>query len=208
MSQNDVPTREVARRVFASEFNDATYTFKEEDREKAPVYGLLPTGQKVNRVLFVATLLETEDVGSDGPYWKGKLVDPTGSAYVYAGQYQPDPQRTLQNIDTPAYVAVVGKPRTFETDEGETRVSIRPESITEVDDTARDAWVAEAAEATLDRIEAFDTEANAYASLATEKYEQTGTAYAEEVREVLAELKSDLEETAETPDLEAEAAAD
>jgi RPA family protein len=38
------PTREVARRVFAREFNDATYTFKESDDERAPNFSLLPTG--------------------------------------------------------------------------------------------------------------------------------------------------------------------
>jgi hypothetical protein len=55
MSQS-VPTREVARRVFASEFNDAAYTFKESDDERAPVYLLLPTGERANRVFLVGTL--------------------------------------------------------------------------------------------------------------------------------------------------------
>jgi len=41
---SNAPTREVARRVFASEFNDAEFTFKESDDERAPLYALLPTG--------------------------------------------------------------------------------------------------------------------------------------------------------------------
>ncbi|MDB2272912.1 DNA-binding protein, partial [Halorubrum ezzemoulense] len=82
MSQS-APTREVARRVCASEFNDAGYTFTESDDERAPVYALLPTGESSNRVFFVGTLTEKEDVGEDSEYWRGRIVDPTGTFFVY-----------------------------------------------------------------------------------------------------------------------------
>ena len=141
------PTREVAQRVFAGEFNDATYTFKESDDERAPVYVLLPTGERANRVFVVGTLMETEDVGTDSEYWQGQVIDPNGDRfYMYAGQYQPDAASMLRELEPPAYVSVVGKPRTYETDDGEVNVSIRPESITEVDAATRDRWVVEAAE--------------------------------------------------------------
>ena len=153
------PTREVARRVFAREFNDASYTFKESDDERAPVYLLLPTGQRANRVFVVGTLTETEDVGEDSEYWQGRIVDPNGDTFfTYAGQYQPDAASALRELDPPAYVSVVGKPRTFETDDGEVNVSVRPESITEVTEAERDRWVVETAEQTLDRVRAFDSE--------------------------------------------------
>lgn len=42
MSQ--APMRAVAQRAFAEEFNDATYTFRESDADRASVYVLLPTG--------------------------------------------------------------------------------------------------------------------------------------------------------------------
>ncbi|KPN29615.1 hypothetical protein SY89_00329 [Halolamina pelagica] len=45
MSAN-APMREVARRAFATEFNDASHTFKESDDERAPAYQLLPTGRR------------------------------------------------------------------------------------------------------------------------------------------------------------------
>lgn len=165
------PTREVAHRVFAEEFNDASYTFKESDDERAPVYILLPTGAGANRVFFVGTLTETEDVGSDSEYWQGRIVDPTGTFYAYAGQYQPEAASALRELDTPTYVSVVGKPRTFETDDGSTNVAIRPESITAVGEGTRDRWVAEAADKTLDRIENFDGEVNSYANMAKEEYD-------------------------------------
>ena len=99
--------REVARRLFAREFNDATYTFKESDDELAPNYTLLPTGERANRLFFVGTLTETEDVGSDSEYWQGRVVDPTGTFYVYAGQYQPEAANTLRGLPATATYAGV-----------------------------------------------------------------------------------------------------
>jgi hypothetical protein len=192
MSQS-VPTREVARRVFASEFNDAAYTFKESDDERAPVYLLLPTGERANRVFLVGTLTEKEDVGEDNEYWRGRIVDPTGTFFVYAGQYQPEAASTLRDLEPPAYVAVVGKPRTYETDDGTVNVSVRPESITEVDAATRDRWVVETARRTLERIEAFDDEANEYARMADREYDLSLGPY----REGLISALESLDETDE-----------
>jgi RPA family protein len=169
MSQ--APTREVARRVFAREFNDASHTFKESDDERAPVYLLLPTGERANRVFLVGTLTEKEDVGEDDEYWRGRIVDPTGTFFVYAGQYQPDAASTLRDLEPPVYVSVVGKPRTYETDDGGINVSVRPESITAVDATTRDRWVVEAATRTLERVAAVDDEGNEYARMARDEYD-------------------------------------
>jgi len=169
MSQS-APSREVARRVFATEFNDAGFTFTESDDERAPVYALLPTGESANRVFFVGTLTEKEDVGEDSEYWRGRIVDPTGTFFVYAGQYQPEAASKLRELDAPAYVAVVGKPRTYETDDGTVRVSVRPESITEVDAATRDRWVVETANRTIERVAAFD-DGNEYARMAREEYD-------------------------------------
>ena len=187
------PTREVARRVFANEFNDAGYTFKESDDERAPVYLLLPTGASANRVFFVGTLTERDDVGEDSEYWRGPIVDPTGTFCVYAGQYQPEAASTLRALEPPAYVAVVGKPRTYETDDGEVRVSVRPESITTVDAAVRDRWVAETARQTIDRVAAFDDDGNEYARMADEQYALDPATYK---RASLSALE-DLDETDE-----------
>ena len=178
MSQS-APTREVARRVFASEFNDAGYTFTESDDERAPVYALLPTGESSNRVFFAGTLTEKEDVGDDSEYWRGRIVDPTGTFFVYAGQYQPDAASTLRDLEPPAYVSVVGKPRTYETDDGSVNVSVRPESITAVDATTRDRWVVETAQRTLERVAAFEDESNEYARMAREEYDHSTDEYRE-----------------------------
>ncbi len=187
------PTREVARRVFAREFNDSSYTFKESEDERAPVYLLLPTGERANRVFFVGTLTETEDVGSDSEYWQGRVVDPTGTFYVYAGQYQPEAASTLREISPPEYVAVAGKPRTYETDDGETNVAIRPESITTVDAATRDRWVVETASRTIERIQAFEDDTNEYARMAEERYELPLENYRREAVSALESLEEDDE---------------
>jgi hypothetical protein len=201
MSQSQTPTREVARRVFASEFNDATFTFKESDDERAPLYALLPTGERVNRVFVVGTLTETEDIGEESEYWRGRVVDPTGTFFVYAGQYQPEAASTLRELETPSYVAVVGKPRTFETDDGTVNVSIRPESITAVDESTRDRWVVETAEQTLDRLERFDAEGNEYGQRAQQEYDQGTDRYREALVEALESLDdADGADGGESPD--------
>jgi len=182
------PTREVARRVFADEFNDATFTFKESDDERAPLYSLLPTGEKANRVFLVGTLTETEDVGEDSEYWRGRVVDPTGTFFVYAGQYQPEAANALRELDTPAYVAIVGKPRAYETEDGTVNVSVRPESITEVDTATRDRWVVETAERTIERVETFDEEGNEYARRAEEEYDHPLRRYTQAAIDALESL--------------------
>ncbi|ELY50594.1 RPA family protein [Natronococcus jeotgali] len=211
MSQAEL-TREVARRVFASEFNDSTYTFKESDDERAPNYALLPTGDRANRVFAVGTLTETEDVGEDSEYWRGRVVDPTGTFFVYAGQYQPEAASVLRDTEPPAYVSVVGKPRTFETEDGTVNVSVRPETISIVDEATRDRWVVETAERTLDRIEEFETwqdeqeapesgstaPTNEYAQMARERYDSPVENYRRDVIQALESLENveDAEATA------------
>ncbi len=187
------PTREVARRVFAREFNDASFTFKESDDERAPVYLLLPTGERANRVFVVGTLTETEDVGEDSEYWQGRIVDPNGDTFfTYAGQYQPDAASALRDLEPPAYVSVVGKPRTFETDDGEVNVSVRPESITEVTETERDRWVVETAERTLDRVQAVE-DGGEYVEMAREQYGGSVDAYKQAAIEGLESLDGERE---------------
>jgi RPA family protein len=140
-------------------------------------------------VFFVGTLTETEDVGQDSEYWQGRIVDPDGGTfYTYAGQYQPEAASMLRDLEPPAYVAVVGKPRTYETDDGETNVSVRPESITPVDESTRTRWVVETAERTIERVQAFDENPDEYARMASEQYDLPVENYRRVAVEALEEL--------------------
>lgn len=179
--------RKAAKRVLPNEFNQAEEMFQEGDGERDPKFLLLPSGDAANRVAIIGTLTDIEDVGSDSPYYQARMVSPTGEPFfAYAGQYQSDAMNTIANeLSVPSYVLVVGKPRVYEGDDGETRVSITPETIKEVGEDLRDQWVADAAEATLDRIEAFDPSSDDIDAMAAEHHGRDHSDLVETVIETL-----------------------
>jgi RPA family protein len=152
--QGGAGRREVAWRVFAAEYDDATLEHSDSDEERAPNYVVTPTGARVNRLFVVGVLTEVEQVSDE--VLRGRVVDPTGGFVVYAGQYQPDAMAFLERADPPAFVAVTGKARTFRPDDSDAvYTSVRPESINEVDAETRDRWTVQTAEQTLQRVRTF-----------------------------------------------------
>lgn len=180
-------SRETSKRAFAEEFNNATHQFRESDDERAPKYTLLPTGEKANRVLIVGTMTEKTDVGSDSEYWRARVVDPTGTFFVYAGQYEPEAASTISSTDTPSFVAAVGKPDQYE-QEDNVMLSIQAESFTVITEDEREQWIAETAEKTLERIRNGDSE---YAMKAKEVYEGDPEDYVDTVIEALESLSGE-----------------
>jgi uncharacterized protein len=162
--------REVAKRVFAKEFNASDLTYKESDDQLAPAYLLTPTGAKCNRVFIVGTLTEKENIGEDSEYWRARVTDPTGAFVLYAGQYSPEAAQSLSDMEAPAFVAVIGKPRVYKTQEGEVLVSVRPEVVLPVDADTRDMWVLDTINATADRLIALKQGAEPDAAKALEHY--------------------------------------
>jgi RPA family protein len=145
--------REVAYRLFAAEFDDATLSYAESDEERAPKYVVTPTGARVNRLFAVGVLTEVESVNDD--VLRARVVDPTGAFVSYAGQYQPDAAAFFERTDPPAFVALTGKARTFQPEDSDrVYTSVRPESVSTVDAETRDRWTVSAAEATLRRVAA------------------------------------------------------
>jgi len=150
--QSGAGRREVAYRVFAAEYDDADFQYTENEAdERSPNYVVTPTGARVNRLFVVGVLTEVERVNEE--MLRGRIVDPTGAFVVYAGQYQPDALTTLERLEPPAFVAVTGKARTFQPDDGDTiYTSVRPESINEVDADTRDRWTVGTTRHTLERV--------------------------------------------------------
>jgi RPA family protein len=148
-------SREVAKRIFAEELKSSNYSFRdgEDQHQYAPSYLLTPTGAKCNRVFTVGTLTEKDDIGGDTEYWRGRVVDPTGSILIYAGQYQPEAAQILASMEAPAFVAVVGKPNLYQTEDGNIIISLRAESIQRVDEATRDQWIMDTARRTLERLQ-------------------------------------------------------
>lgn len=198
--------REVAKRIFAKEYNDSSITFKGDDRY-SPLYLLTPTGLKCNRIFVVGILLEKDDVGGEGEFWRIRVSDHTGAFVGYVGRYQPEALQSLASIEPPQYVAVSGKVNVYE---GENRVlvSIRPEEISVSDARTREIWTLETARYTLDRIEALEKLSTEEAKLAMEKYSPDPQIYRDMVKEALRALMGDMspsdEEKKEEPEEEME----
>jgi RPA family protein len=155
-SEDDGPRRrEPALRLFAAEFNDAQHEIQGEG-EMAPSYVVTPLGAKVNRAFIVGVLTSNDPAGEDGSMQRAQITDPTGVFYVTAGRYQPEALETLQELDPPQIVGVVGKARTYEPEEGTVYTSIQPETIHPMKSEDRDAWILETAQHTVERVEAMD----------------------------------------------------
>jgi uncharacterized protein len=145
--------REPAWRVFAAEYNDASLEIKGSG-EKVPSYVVTPLGSKVNRVFITGVLTDVESVSEGGEYLRAHVSDPTGVFTIYSGQYQQEATNKLQSIEVPAFVAVIGKVRTYIPEEGTLYVSLRPELVREVNAEARDRWIIETCMQTKQRMSA------------------------------------------------------
>lgn len=146
--------REHAWRVFAMEYNDSMISMKGEGK-MAPSYVLTPLGGKVNRLFFVGVLTDVEDMSEDGSFVRAHVSDPTGVFTLFSGQYQPEMTAKLQSMDVPSFVAITGKSRSYQPDDGDAMyASVRPEELVDVSASLRDQWILDAIVHTKNRIEA------------------------------------------------------
>jgi len=146
--------REHAWRVFAMEYNDAMVSMKGEGK-MSPSYVITPLGSKVNRLFFVGVLTDIEVMAEDGSFVRAHVSDPTGVFTLFSGQFQPEMTERLQTFDIPSFVAVTGKSRSYQPEDGDTMyASVKPEEIVEVNASLRDQWILETIVQTKDRIEA------------------------------------------------------
>ena len=181
--------REVAKRVFAKEFNASSLAFKESDDQFAPAYVLTPTGAKCNRIFIVGTLTEKENIGEEQESWRARVTDPTGAFVLYASQFSPEAAQSLSDLEAPEFVAVIGKPRVYKTQEGEVLVSVRPEAVLPVDEETRDQWVLDTINATADRLVALKEGTEPDAKKALEYYHTDIKEYKEMLLTALKSLK-------------------
>jgi uncharacterized protein len=182
--------REVARRVFAKEFNASNMLFKEGEDQYSPQYVLTPTGAKCNRVFIVGTLTEKSDIGNDSEYWRGRVTDPTGAFTIYAGQYTPEAAQALSDIEVPSFVAVIGKPSSYKGQDGNPVITVRPEIIVPVDGDTRDLWVKDTIEATAERLQALKAGSTPDAIKAKEHYNPNVEEYKTMLQTAAKSLKS------------------
>ncbi len=146
--------RQAAKRVFASEYNLSQH----EDRgleENAPNFVITPLGENVSRIYFIGVMMTKTNNGTDdSPMYRAEVRDPTGTFYLYAGQYQPQALTALAQLEPPTLIGVVGKVRTYVRDDGSFYASVKPEVVFPVDIPQRDRWIISTTKYTMDRIRA------------------------------------------------------
>ncbi len=169
--------RQISKYLFAKEVRatNIQYIVENKDNQFNSMHSVTPTGQDVGRVFICGTLTEVEDIGNDNPYYKGRLVDQTGAISIYAGNYQPDALKVIEEIVPPVHIAVIGKISMFQTEDGTNIPSIRPESITEIDEDNIRTWTFMAAKNLIEHIEG--TDGGKARKMATEAYGDVSEEY-------------------------------
>ncbi len=145
--------REPAWRIFAAEYNESSHVI-EKKGEKKPKYVITPLGAKINRLYIVGVLTDVEEIGKEGIRRRARISDPTGMHVVYAEAFKPEVASILADMEIPTYIAVVGKIRIYEPEEGVLYLSARAEMAKEVKEEIRNYWIIEACRNMLIRINA------------------------------------------------------
>ncbi len=146
--------RETAWRETAAEILAAL----QEERgtgERAATYLLSPYGSRMSRVLIAGTLSPPESIGRDPaqPFWRSRLVDPTGTVAVTAGGFQPRAMAQLRAITTPQPALVAGKVHLYRGNDGTGYVSIRAEALRPMDSGQLQVALVDELSQSLDRLE-------------------------------------------------------
>ncbi len=152
--------RQSAVRLFAQEYRDASLT-EEGSGEYDPSFVITKIGAKINRALVCGVIDRMERrEGDSGPNYSGHVRDPTGSFLFSVASFQPELHPDFEELmarfesGDRFLLALVGKARWFETEDGGMFTSLRAEEFTVIDRECYTNWLVETAEATLRRIDA------------------------------------------------------
>ena len=152
--------RQSAVRLFAQEYRDASL-IEEGSGEYDPSFVITKIGAKINRVLVCGVIDRMERrEGDSGPNYSGHVRDPTGSFLFSVASFQPELHPDFEELmarfesGDRFLLALVGKARWFETEDGGMFTSLRAEEFTVIDRECYTNWLVETAEATLRRIDA------------------------------------------------------
>ena len=155
--------RQSAVRLFAQEYRDASLT-EEGSGEYDPSFVITKIGAKISRVLVCGVIDRMERrEGDSGPNYSGHVRDPTGSYLFSVASFQPELHPDFEELmarfesGDRFLLALVGKARWFETEDGGMFTSLRAEEFTVIDRECYTNWLVETAEATLRRIDAHST---------------------------------------------------
>ena len=155
--------RQSAVRIFAQEYSESSL-IERGVGEYDPSFVVTKLGAKVNRCLVCGGLerMERRD-GDSGPFYRGQVRDPSGTHYFDVAPFQPelhpDAEELLARFESgdSVLVSIVGRQKSNESEDGGIFTSLRAESFTEVGIDDYKSWLVDAADATLRRLDAYDS---------------------------------------------------
>ena len=154
--------RQSAIRLFAQEYSESNLT-EQGIGEYDPSFVITKLGIKVNRALFCGVIdrLEKRE-GDNGPSFNGQLRDPTGVNRFNVASFQPELQVEMEELfarfesGDRFLMAIVGKSRWFEGDEGGIFTSFRVEEFAVINQESYMNWLIETSDATLRRLNFYE----------------------------------------------------
>ena len=154
--------RQSAIRLFAQEFSESNLT-EQGIGEYDPSFVITKLGVKVNRALFCGVIdrLEKRE-GDNGPSFNGQIRDPTGINRFNVASFQPELQADMEELfaryesGDRFLLAIVGKSRWFEGDEGGIFTSFRVEEFTVINQVVYLNWLIDTSDATLRRLNFYE----------------------------------------------------
>ena len=160
MQQTPRVGRQSAIRIFANEYRHASLP-DEGSGEYDPSFIITKIGAKINRALVCGVIDRVERrEGENGPNYSGHIRDPTGTHLFNVASFlpelQPDFEDLMARYETGDrfLLALVGKARWFETEDGGIFTSLRAEEFSIIDKECYTNWLVQTADATLRRIDA------------------------------------------------------
>ena len=159
--------RQTAIRMLAQEYSDASLT-EMGVGEYDPSFVITKLGARVNRALVAGVIDRMERrEGDSGPSYSGHIRDPTGNHVFNIAPFQDEMHAEAEELlarfesGDRFLMALAGKSRWFETEDGGVFTSLRVEQIAIIDKERYSRWLVEAAEATLRRIKAYEDSSGA-----------------------------------------------
>jgi len=153
--------RQSAIRIFAQEYKGASLV-QQGIGEYDPSFVITRLGAKVNRCLVAGVIDRLERRESEsGQQFFGQIRDPTGEHYFSVASFQPELHAETEELlarfesGDRFLLAMIGRARWSESDDGGVFTSIRAEDFTVIDQDRYKLWLVEAADATLRRLEAY-----------------------------------------------------
>ena len=160
MQQGPRVGRQSAIRIFANEYRDASLP-EEGSGEYDPSFIITKIGAKINRALVCGVIDRVERrEGENGPNYSGHIRDPTGTHLFNVASFQPELHPAFEELmaryetGDRFLLALVGKARWFETEDGGIFTSLRAEEFSIIDKECYTNWLVQTADATLRRIDA------------------------------------------------------